>query len=329
MRLLDLFCGAGGAAVGYWRAGWDVTGVDLAPQPFYPFEFIQGNALALDYKFLMRFDAIHASPPCQQYSSGSALARKRGKVYPDLIHPVRAMLKAYGGPYIIENVVGAPVHGIGLCGTMFGLGVRRHRIFESNVTLPLPETPCTCYEHRGEFVTVAGEQYRKGDGAAAMGIDWPIDKHQLTEAIPPAYTQYLGEELRIIVSERDASISDSRSHTVSGNQVLSVSDRRCDSVSENPGRIVSEWPGDNVSVSEHPGCTVSEWPGENVSVSEHPGCTVSEPHGLSVSDERRCVPVTRRCAYCKKPLPQGTARRRYCGGPCRLNAFKSRRVASA
>lgn len=204
-RLIDLFCGCGGAGTGYKRAGFDVVGVDIIPQPDYPFEFWQMDALSLDYEKLGAFDAIHASPPCQQYSKSTAVARKRGKVYPDLYRPVKAMLIASGKPYVIENVMGSPARGIGLCGTMFDLRVFRHRIFESNMHLSLPDTPCTCSMHRigsDGYVTVAGDACTKAQALVAMGIDWHVTlKEQLVEAIPPAYTEFIGRQIRTLVSQ--------------------------------------------------------------------------------------------------------------------------------
>jgi DNA (cytosine-5)-methyltransferase 1 len=198
MKLLDLCCGLGGAATGYARAGFTVTGVDVVPQPDYPFEFWQMDALTLDYEKLLTFDAIHASPPCQAYSKSTAVVRQRGKVYPDMYQPFKRMLIASGKPYVIENVPGSPARGIGLCGTMFNLGVFRHRIFESNVPLRLPEQRCSCSSHRiGDgYVTVAGDACTKLEALAAMGIDWPVSsKEQLVEAIPPAYTEWIGLQL--------------------------------------------------------------------------------------------------------------------------------------
>ena len=157
-RLLDLFCGAGGAAMGYHRAGFEVVGVDISPQPNYPFEFYQLDATALvqdvdnkcwhesqtkttlpgaSYACLGNFDAIHASPPCQRYTTLVAQAGTFGD-YPDLVEPIREILKASGLPYVIENVPGAPIEGVLLCGSMFGLKVIRHRVFESNVMLMAP-----------------------------------------------------------------------------------------------------------------------------------------------------------------------------------------------
>src|SRR5713226_9004155 len=140
-RLLDLFCGAGGAAAGYARAGFEVVGVDIRPQPRYPFAFHQADALTCS---LDGFDAYHASPPCQLYSRTHRLWKS--SVHPDLVDPLRQRLRATGKPYMLENVPGAPLPGsIVLCGTMFGLGVLRHRLFESNVLLFLPG-PCA---HKG------------------------------------------------------------------------------------------------------------------------------------------------------------------------------------
>lgn len=292
MRLLDLFCGAGGASVGYYRAGFDVTGVDIVDQPFYPFPFIKMDALVSTYEFLTSFDAIHASPPCQAYCTVASPARKRGKVYPDLFVPVRRMLIAAGLPYIIENVPGSPARGIGLCGSMFGLGVRRHRIFESNVSLKLPETPCTCSSHTGEYVTVAGEMFSKAEGQHVMGIDWLIDKFQLKEAIPPAYTQFLGEQLIRYVNPAPLIETENPGYSVSYRRVLSVA-------GNDEYRVLS--------VSKSPVSRVS--------------CN-GEPQLLTVA-ERRTLPVTRRCKACGEPIPtSSTARRTYCNDLCRLHAFR-------
>jgi len=197
MKLLDLCCCGGGASTGYARAGFDVVGVDIDPQPGYPFEFWQMNALDLDYEKLGLFDVIHASPPCHKYSKSTAVARRRGKVYPDLYAPFKRMLVASGKPYVIENVLGSPVHGIGLCGTMFGLHVFRHRVFESNVTLVLPDTPCTCSKRRigAGYYTVAGDASTKAQGMEAMGLDWRLSKYQVRQAIPPAYTEFIGRQI--------------------------------------------------------------------------------------------------------------------------------------
>lgn len=134
-RLLDLFCGAGGAGMGYHRAGFDVVGVDIAPQPHYPFEFHQADALTFPFD-VFGFAAVHASPPCQEYSVTRSLHRAE---YPTLVEAVRARLLGTGLRYVIENVVGAPLTNcVTLCGSSFGLGVRRHRRFETNWTVWSP-----------------------------------------------------------------------------------------------------------------------------------------------------------------------------------------------
>lgn len=148
--LLDLFCCAGGAAMGYHRAGFDVVGVDAVWQWNYPFPFICADAMELDQEWMATFDAIHASPPCQHYS---VLAKRTGcgDLWPDLIGDLRDKLKRTGIPYVIENVVGSPLRDhITLCGTMFsGLRVIRHRLFESNILLSTPARAV----HRDRFAT--------------------------------------------------------------------------------------------------------------------------------------------------------------------------------
>lgn len=209
MRLLDLFCGAGGAGEGYRRAGFDVTGVDIKAQPNNPHRFIQAEALEYVAEHGSGYDAIHASPPCQGYSNLRAM--HPGREYPKLIGHVRGLLRKAGKPYVIENVEAAPLqkwsdlwgnHGVVLCGTMFGLGVerghlRRHRIFETSFSVPQP----AC-NHRGPAVGVYGHGshsgkhrmlYRK-EAALALGIDW-MNRDEMCQAIPPAYTEYIGREL--------------------------------------------------------------------------------------------------------------------------------------
>lgn len=183
--------------MGYSRAGFEVVGVDIKPQPRYPFEFHQADALTYG---LDGFDAIHASPPCQKYSWS---AKRWDVPRADLVPATRARLHGYGVPFIVENVIGAPLlQAVLLCGTQFGLGVIRHRLFESNYLLLAP-APChhVGSVRGGEYVTVAGHggDNIKGRGSraakqAAMGIDWMSDQ-ELNEAIPPAYTEYLGRQL--------------------------------------------------------------------------------------------------------------------------------------
>lgn len=209
-RLLDLFCGAGGCAVGYHRAGFDVVGVDAKPQPRYPFEFHQGDAFEFLEAHGHEFDAIHASPPCQAYSVCGGW-RPQAE-HPTLIEPVRELLTATGLPFVIENVVGAPLHGAAmLCGSAFGLRVRRHRIFEGS--FPLFGTQCR-HGEQGPCVGVYGNQGRRighwlgrarnvADASNAMGIDW-MTWRELTQAIPPAYTEFIGRQLLRVVAARGA-----------------------------------------------------------------------------------------------------------------------------
>lgn len=202
MRLLDLYSGAGGSAVGYNRAGFDeIVGVDIAPQKHYPFAFVLGDAIEYCRLHGREFDAIHASPPCQKYSSMGHVQKDRQ--YPDLVAPTREALIATGKPYIIENVVGAPLREpIVLCGTMFGLRTYRHRLFESNVILVVPTHPKHTVRvakagrpvHGGEFISVVGHFSDIALGRTAMGIDW-IGRDKLAQAIPPAYTEYIGRQL--------------------------------------------------------------------------------------------------------------------------------------
>jgi DNA (cytosine-5)-methyltransferase 1 len=212
MRLLDLFCGAGGAAMGYHRAGFtEIVGVDLRPQPNYPFTFVQADAMTYP---LDGFDAIHASPPCQEYSWSSAKHRNKGKQYPDLLQPTRERLR--GRTFVIENVVGAgrlmPM-AFTLCGSMFNLGVQRHRLFEVSELIWVPPHP-VCSLSDADVVSVTGHGppgrwYRRCTGAGhgghgphfslavwkeSMGIDW-MTRDELTQSIPPAYTEYIGRQL--------------------------------------------------------------------------------------------------------------------------------------
>lgn len=224
-KLLDLFSCAGGAGMGYHRAGFDVYSVDLAPQPNNPFPFHQGDALdvlarliageAIDFTHrdgsvewltLADFDAIHASPPCQGYT---ALAAVHGNDWPKLVPQTRDLLDATGLPYVIENVQGSPVRrDLVLCGEMFDLAVIRHRYFELGrwtATAPVHK------RHRGRVAGMRHGQWFQGpyfavygDGGGkgtvaqwqhAMGIDWTDVRREIAEAIPPAYTEHIGAQL--------------------------------------------------------------------------------------------------------------------------------------
>lgn len=227
--LLDLFCGAGGCAVGYHRAGFDVLGVDHRPQPRYPFSFVQDDAMKvlerLSRKRTWRgyrarnFAVIHASPPCQRYSKATFCRGQRDK-HPDLIAPVLELLYAAERLFVIENVERAPLSpfAIMLCGLSFGLKVFRHRLFESSILLFAPEHVPHGERRIGKdgMVCVCGnggslgakyrrpvtlEYRRKAAWSRAMGIDW-MTRYELAQAIPPAYTEYIGRQLRFALENQ-------------------------------------------------------------------------------------------------------------------------------
>lgn len=215
--LLDLCCCAGGAAMGYHRAGFQVVGVDIAPQPNYPFEFHQADAIEFVRRHGRDFHAVHASPPCQAacaLTKGTNADRNKrtGRRHLQLIPQMRAALEATGRPYVIENVAGAPIRkDVTLCGEMFGLNVIRHRYFElGGWTMPQPahiahRGRVAGYRHSGKFdgpyVAVYGSGGGKGSITQwqnAMGIDWTADRGELAEAIPPAYTAHIGRHLSAV-----------------------------------------------------------------------------------------------------------------------------------
>lgn len=225
-RLLDLFCGAGGAARGYANAGFEVVGVDIVKQPRYPFEFIQMDALACTDGWLCArgddFDVIHASPPCQAFTAYQRTGNVRE--YPDLIASVREGLRYTGLPYVIENVEGSPlIDPVMICGTMFDppMEIQRHRLFETNWTLEPPQWPCRHKLNGKDRYPGGRSKQRTGSSRGlvratmeigswdiplaqqqeAMGIDW-MTLEELSEAIPPAYTEHVGEYLMAGVREK-------------------------------------------------------------------------------------------------------------------------------
>lgn len=224
-RLLDLYCCEGGAAVGYHRAGFDVVGVDFQPQRRYPYEFHQADALQYLVDHVCEFDAVHASPPCQAYS---ITRHSHSKEHPDLVGSTRDALAATGLPYVIENVVGAPlVDPLTLCGSEFGLtatdvdgtplALRRHRLFESNVFL-LGAGGCR-HDPKVQVGGVYGggmsdrmksvERFKaigsqrggytpaKSVRAALLGINHDMTLHGLSQSIPPAYTEHVGRQVLV------------------------------------------------------------------------------------------------------------------------------------
>ena len=209
MKLLDLYCGVGGASVGYARAGFEVTGIDLKHGKRYPYTYIRADVLEVikDIDYLRQFDVIHASPPCQTHSITQHLRNAQGKSTSkiDLIPQTRQALIKSGVNYIIENVPGSPlIDPVQLCGSSFGLKVRRHRLFESN--MPIKGSVCN-HKLQGRPIGVYGslnDEIPKGGKTAttidearkAMDMDWAIWT-ELVEAIPPAFTQYLGEQINV------------------------------------------------------------------------------------------------------------------------------------
>jgi DNA (cytosine-5)-methyltransferase 1 len=201
--LLDLFCCAGGAAHGYRMAGFHVTGIDNRPQPRYAGDlFVQADALAYVAAHGHEFDAIHASPPCQAYSKARNL---QGNEHPVLVESVRHLLQATGKPYVIENVKGAPlVDPVLLVGSMFGLRTMRPRLFECSFPVPFMLAPPASARHakmgrppaEGEYVHVVGHMSNVPYCGAAMGIDW-MNQSELAQAIPPAYTEWIGQQLML------------------------------------------------------------------------------------------------------------------------------------
>ena len=206
MRLLDLYCAAGGAAMGYHRAGFEVVGVDMNRQPHYPFELIQADVLSLDAKFISSFDAIHASPPCQIHTRKAAnwgRARKHFIKHVDLIPQTRQMLVESGKPWVMENVIGAPMRcDVMLCGTMFGLRIAKHRQFECSFRFAYLLPTC---DHSNVYNPWSGKGRSAKEHREAQGTPWIPQcggasrkagvTGDLNNAIPPDYTEWLGGHL--------------------------------------------------------------------------------------------------------------------------------------
>lgn len=211
MKLLDLYCGAGGAARGYAAAGFDVTGVDIAPQPRYPFTFVQADALDYAAAYGHEYDLIHASPVCKGYSTAGVLAADNRKTYSLDIPHVRDVLERTGRPYVIENVVGARRHlraPVMLCGSMFGLKVYRHRLFETRPALLLtpyhaPHNDQTPPAGRGRsprgFISITSggiTGVSVKERHAAFGYAEPVMTNtELNESIPPAFAEWVGRQM--------------------------------------------------------------------------------------------------------------------------------------
>jgi DNA (cytosine-5)-methyltransferase 1 len=200
LKLLDLFCGAGGCSVGFQRAGFSVTGVDIAAQPHYPLEFHQADALEFVKKYAHSFDVIAASPPCQAYTHAQRIQKNS---HPDLVADTRAALIATGKPWIMENVSGAPLYrAVTLCGASFKLRTYRHRLFESSVELAAPKHQPHLFRLNkmgrrpkpNEYMHVVGNFIGIEEARAAMGISW-MTRDELREAVPPAYTEFLGRQI--------------------------------------------------------------------------------------------------------------------------------------
>ncbi|MFJ9324336.1 DNA cytosine methyltransferase [Streptomyces globisporus] len=204
LRVLDLFCCQGGAAMGYHRAGFDVTGIDLAPQPRYPFRFIQADAIDYVREHGAEFDFIHASPPCQRYSRAQKIQHRD---HPDLIAPTRAALEATGRPWVIENVEEAhrelrtPVT---LCAAAFGMRTYRHRLFETGGTFTFtpprhpahwaPLTKMGRPRAAGHFAHYVGNFSGVAEARTDMGVPW-MNRDGIRECIPPAYTHHIATAL--------------------------------------------------------------------------------------------------------------------------------------
>lgn len=204
-KLLDLFCGAGGAARGYYAAGWEPIGVDYARQENYPYEFHQLDVMELDIEQLVKwegFQGIHASPPCQSYSMN--MSHLASWERPKLIEPLKARFAGIEIPWVIENVDGAPLDGITLCGTMFCKKLRRHRKFESNYPLTIHHLKCD-HEYYGPVYQNVNTNRREIKAwMEEMELDGLMHQREAYQSVPPFYTEYIGLQLSEHIERRVA-----------------------------------------------------------------------------------------------------------------------------
>lgn len=248
--ILDAYCGAGGASVGYWLAGFNVVGIDIQKFKRYPFKLIVADALD-ELRYLIkdgdllgyRFAAIHASPPCQAFTEAWKI---RQREHPDLIEPTRELLIESGLPYIIENVEGAPlIDPITLCGSMWqreGLRTYRHRLFETSFPVPQPKHPLHAHKttkmgrppQKNEFMHVVGHFAGVPQAREAMGISW-MSRNELKEAIPPAYTRYIADYIPL---------------TAAGGHARRFAARNCPGVPTGPENA-AESAGKTVDIAAH------------------------------------------------------------------------------
>jgi DNA (cytosine-5)-methyltransferase 1 len=215
MKLLDLYCGAGMAADGYAAAGFQVTGVDINKQPSYPYEFVQADALDIlnDDKFVSQFDVIHASPPCQAHTRAKHLRKAQGgeSKYPDLLTPTLEVIRSkyYEHVWVVENVPGAPgmENAVIECGSAYGLGVRRHRLFLSNAHIEgsgcnhkAQGRPWGVYHVPNDSIPKGGRTARNVEhGLEVMGVSRGVTWNELKEGFPPAYTEHIGYQIMVML----------------------------------------------------------------------------------------------------------------------------------
>jgi DNA (cytosine-5)-methyltransferase 1 len=202
IKALDIGCCAGGVSAGLVQAGFKVTGIDIEPQPHYPYHFIQADARELSIDFLRQFDFLWASANCQEYSMASMQFRLKGKKYPEWIEPIREIFIKAGKPYVIENVEGSPlINPVMLCGTMFDIKTYRHRLFEANFPIKQP----VHMEHKqkqikmgrpvkqGDYIQMVGHFSGVPYAREITGCNW-MNQYELAQCIPPVYSKYIAEE---------------------------------------------------------------------------------------------------------------------------------------